>query len=113
MSDKKSTRGAALVGGSMKFNYVYDFGDDWIHEVRVEAIIPDQRGVVVPSCTGGANRCPPEDVGGPPGYAGFLAAINDPRHPDHQGVLDWCGGAFDPAEFSLDAINQRLRRLKP
>ena len=49
-----------------------------------------------PQLVAAQGRCPPEDVGGPPGYAEFLAAIADPAHEDHDHMLTWYGGAFDP-----------------
>ena len=52
-----------------RFTYVYDFGDWWEHEVRIEAATSaDARGAV-PRCVGGNGTCPPEDSGGPAGYA--------------------------------------------
>lgn len=42
---------------------------------------------VYPLCTGGARAAPPDDVGGPPGYEEFLAAIKDPKHEDHESML--------------------------
>jgi hypothetical protein len=51
-----------------KFFYVYDFGDDWRHEVEIEAILPPDSNGYYPTCTDGARACPPEDCGGVPGY---------------------------------------------
>ena len=65
-----------------------------------------------PLCTAGANAYPPEDVGGPSGYSDFVRAISVPSHPEHADMLRWCGGAFDPAGFDLNAVNAALRRLK-
>ncbi|WP_136615517.1 plasmid pRiA4b ORF-3 family protein [Bradyrhizobium sacchari] len=31
-----------------------------------------------------AGRCPPEDIGGAPGYAAYLDCIGDPAHPEHE-----------------------------
>jgi hypothetical protein len=39
-------------------------------------------------CLGGENACPPEDVGGAPGYANFLAAVADPRHEEHRNYME-------------------------
>ena len=58
------------------------------------------------------NACPPEDVGGAPGYADFLAAISDPAHEEHDHFLKWCGGSFDPAAFDIVLANQRLSEVK-
>lgn len=65
-----------------------------------------------PLCLAGANACPPEDVGGPPGYIDFLEAISDPNHPDHEDMLDWCGGDFDPTAFDTERVNKLLQRIK-
>ena len=59
-------------------------------------------------CLGGENACPPEDVGGAPGYANFLAAIADPRHEEHQDYMKWSGGSFDPGRFDREAVNQAV-----
>ena len=53
-----------------------------------------------------------EDVGGPPGYSEFLQAINDPAHEEHDAMLEWCGGSFDPTAFRLDDVNDSLRQIK-
>jgi hypothetical protein len=57
---------------------------------------------------------PQEDVGGPYGYADFLAAISDPAHSQHQDMMNWHGSdePFDPAFVNLDAISWRLERIK-
>ncbi|MHB8573924.1 MAG: plasmid pRiA4b ORF-3 family protein [Dehalococcoidia bacterium] len=94
------------------FRYEYDFGDSWEHAVLVEAIldpVPRQR---YPVCIDGKRACPPEDVGGVWGYAEFLAAIADPQHAEHEEMLEWSGGDFDPTAFDLAAVNQRLATLR-
>jgi hypothetical protein len=63
-------------------------------------------------CLAGENACPPEDVGGPPGYAHFLEAIQDPEYASHEELLEWCGGGFDPERFDLSSVNRKLKRLK-
>jgi hypothetical protein len=95
-----------------KFDYEYDFGDSWIHEIRVEKILPPQPGQNYPLCTAGRRACPPEDVGGIWGYYYFLEALEDPNHEDHEMYLDWTGGGFDPNEFDLDGTNAALRELR-
>ena len=84
------------LGARKFFIYLYDFGDGREHRVTVEKILPPAPGLKLPQCSDGANACPPEDVGGPPGYNEFLQAINDPSHEEHESMLDWCGGSFDP-----------------
>jgi Plasmid pRiA4b ORF-3-like protein len=65
-----------------------------------------------PLCLAGHNACPPEDVGGGSGYLEFPDAINDPSHEEHQQMLEWCGGSFDPNAFDLDTVNQRLSEIR-
>ncbi len=95
-----------------KFGYTYDFGDNWDHEVLVEKVLPPGEGQPYPVCVDGRRACPPEDVGGPWGYAEFLDAIRDPSHEQHEELLEWVGGEFDPESFEPDAVNRDLRRLK-
>ena len=102
---------AAALGARKWFTYLYDFGDGWEHRVTVEKILAPDPALKLPWCLDGANACPPEDVGGPPGYEDFLAAIRDPAHEEHDAMLEWCGGAFDPTAFDLDAVNQALDRF--
>jgi hypothetical protein len=95
------------------FLYEYDFGDDWRHRIDVEKVLPPEPGVTYPRCIAGRRACPPEDVGGIWGYAEFLEAIRDPRHPEHETMTEWIGGTFDPAAFDLQAINEQLAHLGP
>jgi hypothetical protein len=95
-----------------RFRYEYDFGDLWTHELLVENILSPQEGVRYPVCLAGARACPPEDIGGTPGYENFLAAINSPRHPEHQEYLDWIGHRFDPEAFDVNEVNRKLHWLK-
>lgn len=83
--------------------YRYDFGDDWQHVLEFEGTL-DADGGVYPRCLDGNGACPPEDVGGTHGYAQFLAAVGDPNHPEHEDMLRWVGGRFDPNAFRPEAI---------
>ncbi len=62
-------------------------------------------------CSTGRNACPPEDIGGAPGYEEFLDAIRDPQNPEHQAMLQRCGGAFDPSEFDPMQAQERLNEI--
>src|SRR4051812_39709169 len=57
------------------FTYEYDFGDSWLHEVRVMKILPFDPSVRLPVCLAGARACPPEDCGSFPGYAEIIRAL--------------------------------------
>ena len=95
-----------------KFRYEYDFGDDWLHQVLVEKILPAEPGQAYPVCIKGRRACPPEDVGGIWGYYDFLEAIRDPEHEEHEEYLEWVGGEFDPGAFDLESVNQALERMR-
>jgi hypothetical protein len=96
--------------------YMYDFGDGWEHRLELEDIIQNDPGVTLPACVDGGGACPPEDCGGPGGYAQLKEALSDPGHDDHDQRLDWLGlesaEDFDPAAFSVDAVNARLSGLR-
>ena len=84
--------------------YVYDFGDDWQHDVVLEDVLPRENEAEYPRCVGGERACPPEDVGGVPGYEDFLAILTDPEHEQHEELLEWAGGAFDPEAFDPSQV---------
>ena len=58
--------------------YEYDFGDDWMHEVRLSDINETDEKVAHPVCVGGEQACPIEDSGGPPGYMEMLKILQNP-----------------------------------
>mgnify|MGYP001071569573 CR=1 FL=1 len=97
-----------LVG--TRFYYIYDFGDDWHHEVLVEAYGPIDEGREYPVCIAGERACPPEDVGGAWGYADLVEALKDPEHERHEEFMEWLG-EFDPEAFDLDAVNKELKGM--
>jgi hypothetical protein len=100
-----------LAFGMGPVRYRYDFGDNWAHVLEFEGIAPADGGAY-PRCLAGAAACPPEDVGGAHGYVEFLTAIGDARHPEHDAMLEWVGGTFDPHAFDRRAVrfdNPRLR----
>lgn len=63
------------------------------------------------ACLTGNRAAPPEDCGGPSGYAAFLAAIQFSGHSRHDDLLEWVGGAFDPEAIAFDCINEVLASL--
>ncbi len=97
--------------------YTYDFGDSWEHAIVVEKVLPPEPGLAYPVCVGGKLHGPPEDCGGIPGFYNLLEAIRDAAHDQHEEMLEWVSGDFDPEAFSVNDINPRLaplqrRRLK-
>jgi hypothetical protein len=81
-----------LLGPKDRVRYTYDFGDDWEHDIVLEKVLEpdvgDRRAVLLT----GRGACPPEDCGGPWGYAERKEA-----------------GGFDPASFDLEHAQRRVR----
>ena len=84
--------------------YLYDFGDNWQLMIKLEKILLREKGVNYPRCLGGERACPPEDCGGVGGYEDFLEAIKDPRHEEHEEMLEWIGEEFNPELFDAKAV---------
>jgi hypothetical protein len=86
------------------FFYEYDFGDSWMHELRVERIVRANARMRYPRCVAGARLAPPEDCGGPRGYQEWLAARVEDRLFDREQEDD------EPVRrFDLDQVNALLR----
>jgi hypothetical protein len=104
--------------GCQRFDYTYDFGDDWVHDVVVEACRVGKNDIDYPVFVSGAGRCPPEDVGGMSGFEDFVDAIRNPRHPEHRRMIRWYGGTFEQANINADHVRKvfesiALRRRGP
>lgn len=102
------------LGARGEFEYCYDMGDGWEHRIVIESLptstVSDAR---LPICVAGENACPPEDVGGPHGYELFLQILADRQHEQHEDMVRWIGGVFDPKGFDLNRINRDWRGAKP
>lgn len=101
-----------LSGRRIKFRYIYDMGDDWLHEIKVEKVFAPEPDVQYPRCTGGARSGPPEDCGGFPGYLNLLETLANPKHPEREEMLEWIGGEWDAEAFDIEAVNTMLKPRK-
>lgn len=106
--DERGVELQSLVGEGERFTYEYDFGDDWLHEVKVEKKVELDLRLTYPLCIGGARACPPEDCGGPPGYQKLLESLESEDSTEHDELLAWVGGFFDPEGFDVNRTNQAL-----
>jgi Plasmid pRiA4b ORF-3-like protein len=109
LDERKYTLGGLLSESVREFVYEYDFGDGWRHRIKVKPVAHPNTEWFYPLCIAGERAAPPDDVGGAMGYLEFLSAIQDPKHEEHDNMLTWIGGAFDPEGFDLNAINRALR----
>jgi hypothetical protein len=110
VKDEARTRLRDLITDvGMQFEYLYDFGDSWYHDLLLEAIMLPEPTLEYPRCVAGERCTPPEDVGGTRRYEYYLEATQDPEHEDHENMLGW-RGPFDPELFSLSDVNQQLQK---
>jgi hypothetical protein len=92
--------------------YTYDFGDNWEHDIVVEAVLTAEPEVRYPVCVAGSGACPPEDCGGISGYELLREALADPTDDEHEQMMEWLGledpADFDPTAFDVDKVNHAL-----
>jgi hypothetical protein len=93
-----------------KLVYVYDFGDEWRHEVRLERIWTAGENEPYTFCLDGARAGPPEDVGGPFGYAEWLEMLTGGDESEREEAEEVLGEDYDAERFDLEVVNQRLKK---
>ncbi|HEV2639705.1 MAG TPA: plasmid pRiA4b ORF-3 family protein [Actinocrinis sp.] len=113
--DERGVAIGELVHVEERFEYEYDFGDSWEHEIVVKRITEADQNTAYPSVAGGQGACPPEDCGGIWAYyEDLLPALADPGHEQYDEYREWLGlaegGEFDPNFFDLAASQRRARR---
>jgi len=100
-----------LLRKGQAFTYEYDFGDSWLHQVKVEKILPYDSEMKLPVCIDGARACPPEDCGSFPGYANVLRVLANAQTQEDREFRKWVGH-YDPERFDLEAVNRRIQPTK-
>ena len=111
LDERKARLTDLVIRPKDRFTYDYDFGDGWHHIVELVEIREPQKNIRYPVCLEGERACPPEDCGGPWGYLDFLEAIQNPEHEEHDDLLEWAGGEFDPEFFDVNEVNGFLKHL--
>jgi len=106
-----------------RFLYEYDFGDEWLHEVRIEKRLPLDSKKTYPVCIDGKHAAPPEDFGGAQAYMqmrqelkyrsmfgdnGIDGDFDDENDPEYERSEE--DQPFDPDVFSRREVNARLRQ---
>lgn len=97
--------------------FEYDFGDGWVHNVRVSSVSEDPCPAEAIQVKSGNGACPPEDVGGVWGYARMLdilsGKIDDPE--EKATYEDWLGlekgEAFDAEDFDIGFANDDVEAV--
>ena len=105
-----------------RFTYEYDFGDLWVHDLRIEATLPLDPKRVYPVCIAGRRAAPPEDCGGPHAFMATrseytLIGESRSRH-EFEDLLDGVEDQewyvlrhYHPDRFDRRAVNRRLAAL--
>jgi len=94
--------------------YEYDFGESWLHRLKLVSQRPANNCTPPARLIDGARRGPLEDSGGFPGYEEILDALADASHPDHLEHSLWVAETtgsderFDPAFLDIPAVNRVL-----
>ena len=86
----------------------------WEHTVKIERIADALPGLSYPVLIDAKGRCPPEDVGGPPGYDELLNILASPKHKRHAEIIEWLDATFDAREAGTqnlaDAVDALARK---
>lgn len=96
--------------GIKRFSYIYDFGDNWEHELHLGQVRAAKEGEIYPCLVDASGRCPPEDCGGVWGYAQLIEAVQDPSRKANEETLDRYG-LFDPEDVDEPHLRGNLARL--
>lgn len=97
--------------GTKTLKYLYDFGDGWEHTIKIERLMMPEPGVLYPRLIEVKGRCPPEDCGGPWGYAELLEVIKNPKHERHAELTEWIGDNFDPDAVDTESLTEGVAAL--
>lgn len=106
LGDEQTTTVGDVAARVREFDYEYDFGDSWDHRIQIG---DPTSAPGAPRCLDGARACPPEDCGGASGYERLRSVLADPADPEHDELLEWVGGEFDPEAFDLALVNELLQ----
>ena len=112
IDESRTSLGDVICTPGTRLLYEYDFGDGWQHDLLLEEVLLGDE-TFRQICVAGARNCPPEDCGGPQGFADLLKVVKDSRHPEHDDIKEWVGEDFAPEYFAMEEINRKLRRRKP
>lgn len=106
--------GSLCLNERERFRYIYDMGDYWEHEVRVETFFDMDPKVRYPRCIGGARACPPEDCGGPAGYAALLEeATGADAFFDEEDAFETLADLGEARELDADEFRASLMDVIP
>lgn len=100
-----------------RMKYIYDFGDNWVHDIVIEKIVETDKKLAKPVCIKAKMASIPDDCGGPYGYEELLEILSDKNNKRYkemrEWVDDWVINWNDDREYvDLDEINKKLETYK-
>jgi len=85
--------------------YLYDYGDFWMHCIKLEGYIYREKGIKYPICIGGDRACPPEDCGSLSGYHNVIETLSNPENEDYEEMKTWVGENWNHEKFNKDDVS--------
>lgn len=97
-----------------KLVYIYDFGDNWVHKISLDAILDETQKNAV--CLSGKGACPPEDCGSVYGYENIKNIFTaKPDSEEAEEYRRWLGldnsEIWDAAKFDIEEVNTYLKQI--
>jgi hypothetical protein len=99
-----------ILQGADSFEYKYDFGDSWLHQITVKERTVAERSLKFAVAVAGENACPRENSGGVARHSIIVEILGKPDHELHVEMRKEFG-PYDPTSFDLASTNARLQRL--
>lgn len=97
-----------------QYVYIYDFEDDWFHNMILENMSSEK--ITHADLIEGGGACPPEDCGGIFAYQELLDIVNNPADPEYAETREWLGmegdEAYDPNEFDFELYREDVRTVE-
>ena len=91
-----------------RFQYEYNFYAAWLHDIRVEALLPAEADQFYPVCIGGKHACPPESAHDAWHYQARLRELKWLKYQRQREVNRLLGEA-NPFAFQRRQVNQRFK----
>ena len=98
--------------GVTKLRYTYDFGDDWIHNIRILRMREAAPDGAPPTLLFAKGASPQEDCGGPIGYMDMVDILADPAHPAHAEYAEMYPDGLDPHTPETEEIERGFAALR-
>lgn len=97
-----------VLDNKKNFTYIYDFGDNWVHEIKITKTLETDPRMQYPACVGGENACPPEDCGGPHRFEHLKSVLAGEDCEEKDMFITWVGGYYNPYSFDPNFVNKHL-----